>query len=124
MHICDLSELTHLPVDKMAAIVSDDNSKCILWNAHDKIPIRISLKCVPRSQAGNRPALVQVMADPLYWHTYATLGRDELNAMYLIEDSNVDYGKLPWAIKILKRSPAMVINLYFMCSVDLPHSRL
>ena len=29
------------------------------WN--DRIPIKISLKCVPRSSTGNKPALIQVM---------------------------------------------------------------
>ena len=54
--------LTHLPLDKMDAIVADDNFKCILLNENDKILIWISLKCVPRSPIDNKPALVQVMA--------------------------------------------------------------
>ena len=43
---------THLPRDKMAAILADDIFKCIFLNENDRIPI------------DNKPALVQVMA----WH--------------------------------------------------------
>ena len=46
----------------MAAILADDNFKCIFLNENDRIPVRISLKCVPRSPIDNKPALVQVMA--------------------------------------------------------------
>ena len=46
----------------MAAIVADNNFKCIFWNENDKILIPISLKFVPRSPIDNKPALVQVMA--------------------------------------------------------------
>ena len=45
----------------MAAIVADDIFKCIFLNEHDKIPIQISLKLVPRSPIDNKPVLVQVM---------------------------------------------------------------
>ena len=54
--------LTHLPLEKMAVILADDNFKCIFLNENDRIPIRISLKFVPRSPTDNEPALVQVMA--------------------------------------------------------------
>ena len=53
------------PLDKMAAILADgvdDTFKCVFLNENDRIPIRISLKFVPRSPNGNKPALVQVMA--------------------------------------------------------------
>ena len=53
--------LTH-PLGKMAGIFADDNFKCIFFYGNDKIPVRISLKFVPRSPIGNEPALVQVMA--------------------------------------------------------------
>ena len=46
----------------MAAILADDNFKCIFLNENDRIPIRISLKFVPTSPIDNRPILVQVMA--------------------------------------------------------------
>ena len=46
----------------MAAIVADDNFKCIFLNENERIPIRVSLKFVPRSLVDNKPALVQVMA--------------------------------------------------------------
>ena len=48
----------------MAAILADDNFKCIFMNENDKIPIKISLKFIPMSPIDNKPALVQVMA----WH--------------------------------------------------------
>ena len=54
--------LTDLPLDKMAAILADDNFKCIFFNENDRIFIRISLKFVPRSPIDTKPALVQVMA--------------------------------------------------------------
>ena len=54
--------LTHLPLDKMAAILAADNFKCIFLNGNDRIPIRISLKFVPISPIDNKAALVQVMA--------------------------------------------------------------
>ena len=46
----------------MAAILADDNLKCIFLNENDRIPIRISLKFVPRSPIDNISALVQVTA--------------------------------------------------------------
>ena len=49
--------LTHLPLDKMAAILTDDNFKCIFLNENDRIPVRISLKFVPRSLIDNKPAM-------------------------------------------------------------------
>ena len=55
-------ELTLLPLDKMAAILADDTFKRIFLNENDRIPIRISLKLVPRSSLDNKPALVQAMA--------------------------------------------------------------
>ena len=56
--------LTHLSLDKMTAILTDDIVKCIFLNESDKIPIQISLKFIPRSPIDNKPASVQVMA----WH--------------------------------------------------------
>ena len=55
-------ELTHLPLDKMAAILADDISKCIFFNENDIIPMHISLRFVLRSPTDNEPAWVQVMA--------------------------------------------------------------
>ena len=45
----------------MAAILVEDILKCIFLNENHRIPIRISLKFVPRSPVDNKPALVQVM---------------------------------------------------------------
>ena len=55
-------KLTHLPQDKIAAIVADGIFKCIFLNENDRTPIQISLKFVPRSPNDNKPALVQAMA--------------------------------------------------------------
>ena len=46
----------------MAAILADDNLKCIFLSENDKISIRITLKFVPRSPIDNKPGLVRVMA--------------------------------------------------------------
>ena len=46
----------------MAAILSDDIFNCIFVNENCRIPIQISLECVPGSPIDNKPALVQVMA--------------------------------------------------------------
>ena len=46
----------------MATILADDIFECILFNENERIPIRISLKFVPRSPIDNKPALVQIMA--------------------------------------------------------------
>ena len=71
----------------MAAILADDNAKCIFLNENDRISIRISLKFVPNSPIVNMPALVQVMgqaitwtnADPIHLRKYATLGERWVN---------------------------------------------
>ena len=49
-------------MDEKAAILADNNFKCIFLNGNDRFPIQISLKFVPRSPIGNKPALVHVMA--------------------------------------------------------------
>ena len=55
-------DLTHLPLDKMAAMLADDIFKRIFLNQNGRIPIQISLRFVPRSPIDNKPSLVQVMA--------------------------------------------------------------
>ena len=55
-------ELTHLPLNKMAAILADDIFKCIFLNENVRISIKISLKFVPEGPIDNKSALVQVMA--------------------------------------------------------------
>ena len=42
----------------MAAILADDNFKCIFLNENYRIRIRISLKFVHTSVINNKPALV------------------------------------------------------------------
>ena len=42
----------------MAAILADDNFKCIFLNDNDRIKIQISLKFVPDGPIDNSPALV------------------------------------------------------------------
>ena len=49
------------PLDKMAASLADI-FKCIFLNGNDRIPIRISMRFVPRSSIDNKPVFVQVMA--------------------------------------------------------------
>ena len=58
----EMTYLTHLPPDKMAVILADDNLKCIFLNGNDIIPIRIPQKLVPRGPINNKAVLVQVMA--------------------------------------------------------------
>ena len=50
--------LTHLALDKMAAILADDIFKCIFVNKKISILIEISLKFVPKGPIDNNPALV------------------------------------------------------------------
>ena len=57
-----LALLTHLTLNKMAAILADDIFKCIFLNENVRISIKISLKCVPKGPIDNKSALVQVMA--------------------------------------------------------------
>ena len=54
--------LTHLPLDKMAAILADNIFKCIFLNEDVRIPIWISLKFFLKGSIDNKPALVQVVA--------------------------------------------------------------
>ena len=48
----------------MSTTLADGNFKRIFLNENDRIPIRLSVKFVPRSPIDNNPALVQEMA----WH--------------------------------------------------------
>ena len=50
------------PLDKMAAISAEDHFEYILLNENDRIPIRMSLKCVPMSPIDNNAELIPVMA--------------------------------------------------------------
>ena len=54
--------LTHLPLDKMAAILADDIFKHIFFNENARISIKISLNFFPSGPIDNKSALVQVMA--------------------------------------------------------------
>ena len=54
--------LTHLHLDKIAAILADDISKWTFLNKNDRIPTLISLKFIPKSPVDNKPTLVQVIA--------------------------------------------------------------
>ena len=53
------------PLNKMAAILADDNFIYIYYE-NDRIPVRISLKFVPRSPIANKPELGQVIAWRLF----------------------------------------------------------
>ena len=80
----------------MAAILADNNFRCIFLNENDGILIRISLKFVPRISKENKPVLFQVMAwcrtgdTPLpeqmqtqFTDMYAALGGYELKKLPL-----------------------------------------
>ena len=54
------------PLDKMATTLANNISKCFFMNELDKTFIHISLKCVPKSSADNKPSLVQVTACCLF----------------------------------------------------------
>ena len=58
----NVAVLTHLPLDKMAAILADDISKHIFLNEKLGILIEISLKFVPKGPIDNNPAFVEIMA--------------------------------------------------------------
>ena len=55
------TNLTHLALDKMAAILADDIFKSISLNENDRILIKIPLKLVPMSPIDIKLELVQVM---------------------------------------------------------------
>ena len=55
-------KLTHLPKDKMAAILADNIFKSIFLNGNYLILNKISLKFHSRIPIDNKPALVRVMA--------------------------------------------------------------
>ena len=69
--------LTHLPLDKIAAILADHIFNCIFLNENNRILIKISLKFVLKCPISNIPALVQIMAwrrPGDYWVKYLTQG--------------------------------------------------
>ena len=53
-----LNVLTYVPLDKMAAVLADNNFKCIFFNEKICILMKISLKFVPNGPTGNNPALI------------------------------------------------------------------
>ena len=53
-----MGRLTHLPLDKMAAILADEIFKSILFNKNDIIPIQHSLKFVAQGSIDKNRALV------------------------------------------------------------------
>ena len=57
-----ISPLTHLPLDEMAAILTEDIFKCIFLNENYRILILILLKFVARGPVDNKSSLVKVMA--------------------------------------------------------------
>ena len=50
--------LAHLSLDNMAAILADNNFKCIFLNENDKIMNQFSLKFVLRNPIGDMPPVV------------------------------------------------------------------
>ena len=60
--VSEICWLTHVPLDKMAAILAIDILKCIFLNENVTISIQISVKFVPKASIDNKPALVQLKA--------------------------------------------------------------
>ena len=54
----EMAMLTHLPLNKMAAILADDISKCIFLNEKLWFLIKISLRFVTKGPIDNNPSLV------------------------------------------------------------------
>ena len=86
-----MANLTHWGRDKMDA-VSQTTFSSAFFNENVWIPIKISLKFVPRGPSSNIPALVRIMAwrrqatshylkqwRLICWRIYASLGLSELN---------------------------------------------
>ena len=59
--VCRHRYFNSSPLDKMAAILTDDIFRWIFLNENDRIPIQISPEFVARSPIDYKPALVQVM---------------------------------------------------------------
>ena len=55
-------QLSHCPLDKMAAIFEDDIFNCIFLTENILISIKFSLKFIPKLQINNIPEIVQIMA--------------------------------------------------------------
>ena len=74
----------------MAAILADDNLKCIFLNETDRILIQVSLIFFPMSSRNcllpdRWQAITRTNADPVDWHIHVTLGGVELT------DKNYDH---------------------------------
>ena len=61
-HTCAMISLNSLRARKNDRRFADDVFKCIFLNENVWIPIKISLKFVPKGTINNIPALVQIMA--------------------------------------------------------------
>ena len=61
-YIASARSLTHLPLEKIATILTGDIFKWIFYNENDRTPIQILLKCVRRSPIDSKLVLVQVVA--------------------------------------------------------------
>ena len=61
-YLCDSSCLTHLPLDKMAAIFQTTSSNAFSWMKMYEFRVKISIKFVPKGPINNIPALLQIMA--------------------------------------------------------------
>ena len=57
-YVHHLSESTHLPLDKIAAILTGDIFSYLFVNENDRILIQV----ISEESTDNKPALVQVMA--------------------------------------------------------------
>ena len=77
-------------MDKMTAILADENFKCIFLNENHRIPIRISLQFLPRSPIDNKPAYVQVKA----WRRTGNKPLPEIMLIQLTDAYMRHYGEM------------------------------
>ena len=83
------------PLDKMAAILAADNSKCILFNKNCWIPIRIARKFVPKNAIDNNSALVQILA----WHRRGDKPLPEPMLTQITDAYIRHWGEMNWCIR-------------------------
>ena len=97
--------LTHLPLDKMPAILADYIFKCIFFNENVWISIKISLDFLPKGPIDNKPALVQVMA----WRHPGHKPLSETMLVSLL--MHICFTRAQWVDK-LDMGPAIIICIF------------
>ena len=89
-HQISPSPLTHLPLDKMAAIMADDIFKCIFFMEMIKFKFKFHWNLFPRVQVtiNQQQGITWTNDDPVHWCIYAALGGDELTIWEYISLKN------------------------------------